>query len=364
MNSRISSVLLSIAAVFVSFACTKTVPLGPVYTGEDDWTPSFTIGYNNYQRISGSFSKVPRASLVNNFDSCVVQIKPAIEDTFSIVVTAENPTTYGGGGFWTGPVLQMGATYAVRIAIYYKDGVVRYSTDTTIVSPVVPGKVLKEILTPAGTYPIAFSFSRRGILLCDGSFSMWMIDTSNGNTSLVSSGPVLPSASQYSYYMTSVTISGDTVYFGSEQISVGQPFPLLRYDPFNGWLDSSLVFGTAEFTLQGIIASHERIRLTWFNSGVGDIFREFDIHSGTLLNSGYSFYTYPSSYNSCYVDTSVWTISTNGNSAIGRVDSSGELLDIKIIPVYAPVGLAWDGANFWVWDAERKALVKLQLEGQ
>jgi hypothetical protein len=32
-------------------------------------------------------------------------------------------------------------------------------------------------------------------------------------------------------------------------------------------------------------------------------------------------------------------------------------------PVFAPQGLAWDGANFWVVDQETHTIAKLQLEG-
>lgn len=348
-----SLVAVLVAAATILSGCTKNVPVGPVYTGEDNWTPTFDIYYNNYQRIFGTVETAPRLSLLRNISSCSVQVRLSTSETFETVLSL--PTK--PGLFQTQAVLKMGGTYKVRLVTTYRDGVVRISPDTTIVSPVVHGKILKSISLTQNDIPSHLWF-RNGKIVYDFDKSGWRtLGTSTGSASFVQAPAPLPNSSRF-MVSSPVALSGDTAYYEPYNYNAGLGFRLLRYSLVTGQVDSSLTLECGPGNLGGMLSNGKRIAIWWDVSyGSSPTVIEYDAVTGKVLDSCRVSLAPPLLWvsGSGYRDDTLWVNCTgsSGHNKIGRIDfSTGQVVDMYDNPEFSSSGLVWDGANFWVLSYE------------
>ncbi len=355
-----------IAAATVLSGCTKNVPVGPVYTGEDNWTPTFNIYYNNYQRIFGTVEAAPRLSLLRNISSCSVQAKLSTADTFETLLSLPGKP----GLFQTQAVLEMGGIYNVRLVTTYRDGVVRVSPDTTIVSPVIYGKILKSILLAPNEISSHFWF-RNGEIVFGLDNSGWRtLDTSTGSASFVQAPAPLPNSSRF-MMSSPVALSGDTAYYKPYNYNAGLGFRLLRYNLITGRADSSLTLKCGPGNFGSMVTDGRRIAI-WWNTwyGTSPTVIEYDAVTGNVLDSSQVSLAplLIGSNGSIYKHDTLWVscVGTHGYNKIGRIDfSTGQIVDIYDNPEFQSSGLAWDGANFWVLsynDIAASSYDKLLLE--
>lgn len=351
--------------------CTKEVPVGPVYTGENDWAPDFKIDFNNYQRISGTIEKVPRLSLLRNIDSCVVQARLNTVSSFTTVGSVAVPSPVSTGAFQTHAVFQMSQSYVIRLATFYRDGVVRYSRDTTIISPIVHGKVVKSISISSQIWDLYYLFwFNKGAIICYGSPSgWWMADTSNGAFQNIPTQSSFPSSSRF-IMNGPVALSGDTAYFQPTGYTWWTGFNLLRYDLSTGWVDSSLILRWPSGIPTRVAVNGRKIAVTWDASSEGlhtTFLVEYDAITREVIDScEISSETSPwQFYSLAYVGDDVWVSypGVGGSNRVGRIDfSAGQIVESYENPVFDSEGLAWDGSNFWILNYSTSSYDKLLLE--
>jgi hypothetical protein len=357
--------LLGVAAILLSQGCTKEIPLQAVYSGESDWSPGFSIYYNNYQRINGVIDSVPRMSLLRNIDRMEVQGKTSSADSFMTISIAYMPvSTRYQGSFSSGPILNMGQTYLIRLATFYRDGVVRYSDDTTIISPIVFGKIAKSLVLSQGPVPSTpFSFSDGYIVMLRPDSGWFSIDTITGNGESHYFSRPSPS---FGIYPT--VLNGDTAYFLRTIYNTTQQMNFLKYDLVTGGMDSSLVVNRSYLNFNGMAANTNKIALS-LNISSSDGFNsttlvEYSAVTGEEIDScSIEIPWYRVSL--AYAGEDLWIAypSIDGSNRIGRVDfSNGTIVESYENPLYESAGLAWDGTNFWVIDNTNLSFVKLLLE--
>ncbi len=357
LNFRYLTALFAFAGLFGLEACTKEIPIAPTYTGENYWAPSFTITFNNYQRISGTIERIPRLSLLRNIDSCVVQARSVSADSFVSIGNGAVPNPLWTGSFKTNAVLQMGQSYAVRLATFYRNGVVRYSIDTTITSPIVFGRIAKSIPVSSRIHniPDQFWFNDGAIVCFDYSSGWWIEDTLDGSAQNI---PAHFSSWDSTRFVLDgpVALSGDTVFFWSSEYTNSSGLKLLRSNFLTGWTDTSLVLEWSNGNFRGMAANGRKLGVCWgaAHSPEPDIILvEYDAGNGKVIdsseisNAGLLYYFSPITY----VGDELWVAfaGADGSNRIGRVDFSvGKIVDSHENPDLESAGLAWDGSSIWV----------------
>lgn len=364
---RFCLVFLLAAPLFLE-SCTQSVPIGPVYTGETSWTPAFTVDYNNYRRIGILFDKAIPLGVTRNIDSCVIQGRLSSSSEFTdlgLVSIYYSASPYGSR---TSDVLEMGQNYVLRIAAYYRSGVVRYSGDTSITASVVYGNVLKSVSGSPQMVPIDFWFNGGRMLYDFTQQGWWSVDTAGSSPAQQYE---YPTAINSSRFITSypVALSGDTALFQPNGYSSGTGINVMKYNIVTGRADSSLTLENVGGMISLLAFNGQRIAAGWFHNPVGSYTTivEYSATTGAVLDScEISDSTIsPFEYlNFAYVGNELWMSyqGARGYSMIGRLDfSTGQIVDSYENPVYGSNGLVWDGSNFWVANRTANVFEKLGL---
>jgi len=377
---------LFLFSILILVACTETVPIQSIYTGETNWVPGIELRYANYHRFEISWwerSGVP-LEVERNVSLFLYELRKDVDTSFSVIDsqdvkrTRTIPTSYTSGS-----LLGENVEYSARVSVLFRDGTIRSSNEVNFLSPAVKGKVLKRITIPDDPnlypspqmtqyQPYVISFYE-GYLYGVQLGYLTRLDTSSGEIVLLTKH--LRDLTDH-HEITDFSIFDNSVYLPTYQYTFNNTF-YMKLIEFNiatlqpeDSLMVALAYGsiTTNMRLRVILNSETTLFLIWdFADGTSQIFL-FDIESSEVTkifpieNNRYSYLSNQFTHDG----TNIW-ISRYWpfDNQISHFDPNIGITDENVnqVPVFEPYGLAWDGSHFWTFEPETRSFVKLELEG-
>lgn len=378
MKRALIIILLSLSII----GCTEQIPFEAAVTGDTDWVPSITLAENNYNRFALWISRPSRKELLRNIAFYSVELQELPSPSFvridslphSYLLPAYLAPSFQGY-YDSRTILKYNTEYKARLAVHYHDGMRRTSIEISFATPVERGKVLRRLNWPAGQPP--FGYLGFETVMGFGNSSLYLlhyerlfrIDTTRGQVELLSNFFAPPSDDRNKWFR-SIALCGDTLFTFYPIYSQQLRYTLVRYFLQSNRVDSTMTIqlpvGGPGYFLQALTGGQSRLYSLWGNFSGRSTVVELDPATGNVLKiypSIPDIIPYP--YVFLMINESLWSASNRryDNRIIKYDPSTGTLLEQHRNPLFYSVGLAWDGANFWVIDAETQTLSKLQLEG-
>jgi hypothetical protein len=386
MLSRMPFILsILIRALLLVDGCTEKLPVEPVYTDDTNWTPLIELAHNGYQRFEIYVSRPPRQELLRNllFHTVEVRSGPSTDfvtvDTFNsaMIVPAyvyggTYPAAYYPFPYVSKPILSNDTSYTVRLKTFYRTGASMVSNGVSFVSSAERGNVIRRLPMPQ-MQPYDYSSMdliafHGGELLVLRDQQLFGVDTSTAQATLIKDDFTPPTGAP-DWLFRNLSASGDTVFtFYSDPW--GQQFTLVSLDLNTLRVDSSLKVSMPGKQLAAVIGEGALLRTLWEASGLQQVIF-LDRRNGQVVQT---FPEVPIAVSVAYYGTgsalafdgaSLWFSSVNAfDNRLLRCDAATLAIEEQHRnPIFAPQGLVWDGANFWVIDQETRTIAKLQLEG-
>jgi hypothetical protein len=374
-----------IGALLLASGCTEKLPVDPSYTDDTNWTPLIELAQNGYERFEICISRPPRKELLRNLLFHTVEVRSGLSadfvtaDTFSaaMIVPAyvyggTYPAAYYPFPYVSKPILSYNSSYTVRLKTFYRTGVTRISEGISFISPTERGKAMERLPMPQ---KLPYDYSSMDLIAFHGAEllvlrdeQLFRVDTSTAQPTLIKND-FSPPIDAPDWLFRNLRAAGDTVFtFYSDPW--GQQFTLVSLDLNTLRVDSSLKISIPGKQLVGVIGEGLLLRTLWESSGLQQVVL-LDRCSGQVVQT---FPEVPVSISVAYYGTgsalafdgtSLWFSSVSAfDNRLVRCDATTIAVEEQHRnPVFAPQGLAWDGANFWVVDQETHTIAKLQLEG-
>jgi hypothetical protein len=385
-SSLRSQFALSLTFALAVLGCTEELPIDPVTTGADDWTPTFTVIGNGYQRVELRVSGPPRKELIPNIAQYVLSVVRSGDMTYQPVDTIYYvPPSYAAAGnhdgaFWqTPPRLAYGAIYSTMVSVYYRTGTVRHAYGPNITSESDRGKILRTTRLPTLTMGIYGNMDRhfavwKGSPIVNSEERLYAIDTTTGTvqylTSLLPAAAGMAEADRSRHGLAAMGVDGDTL-VAAVTITDERRIRITKVNLNTLTIDSSrsITWGSTIGPIQVSIAAGQMAILFDRSDRQFQVVR-YDVRSGVELQT-YQAGFFASPYRPMvFTGTSFWisgSITLNGATVntLSRFDpATFAISEVHRNPVYRPERVAWDGVSFWIADwYYDQTLSKISLEG-
>lgn len=379
--------LLVATCAFLFSACTERISVEPITTADDDWTPSIQIIWHGYERVRIHVDGPPRKELLRNIERYVLE-STAGDTSFFPVDTASTtifspsyitlPYATYGNNWETKPRLAYGVPHWIRLAVHYRTGVVRRSTEDYLFLDVGRGVIVRRVPQPPWTYPYYYPdfYPRltrwKGKLLFSRTEHVYAIDTATGASTRmldILPMPVDWNASRSDFDFESMGVDGDTL-CAAIQLWNERRVRLHRINLTSLVTDTSVSIPISiDWWLQGASVYNDRIALL---ESKGSLMRisVFDTRSGILLQR------YPSGLMSHTVvrrfhfDGSRFWVAAEYYLDDAGFNSVRELDPISLgftvthrNPIFRYGAFVWDPPYVWIEDSETSTIAKVLLEG-
>lgn len=362
--------------------CTERMPLDPIQTNDSDWAPGISIYRNDYQRIELNVTSPPRKELLRNILFYTAHFrKPG--STSDLAVDTLNGKLIDATYVYQGPrpydflyhskaILDYSSDYTVRFVVHYGTGVLRNQDDLRFTTPSARGSVVRRLPIPgrtAGAYEalyIRIAF-HGGDLIVRRDEQLFKIDTATGQATLLKQD-FRPSTDRGYQQFQPLFVIGDTIltYYLDNP---AQKLTLMSLDINTLKVDTSIMITAPGYFLACTIGPDSNLYAFCINQSgnrVVVVYRRTGQLVQTLPVVPPLFALDPSWGASLNFDGTWFCYSSLGefDNRIVRYDpSTFAVAEQQHNPVFAPFGLAWDGANFWTVDIETWTIVKLELGG-
>jgi hypothetical protein len=386
MLSRIRFIVsILIVVLLLINGCTEKLPVDPSYTDDTNWTPLIELAQNGYERFEIYISRPPRKELLRNLLFHTVEVRSGLSadfvtvDTFSaaMIVPAyvyggTYPAAYYPFPYVSKPILSYNSSYTVRLKTFYRTGVTRISEGISFISPTERGKAIERLPMPQ---KLPYDYSSVDVIAFHGEEllvlrdeQLFRVDTSSAQSTLVKND-FMPPNDIRDWLFTTLSVAGNTVLtFYSDPR--GQQFTLVSLDLNTLRVDSSLKISIPGKQLVGVIGEGLLLRTLWESPGLQQVVL-IDRRSGQVVQTfpevpvTISLAYYGTGSALAFDGTGLWFSSVSAfDNRLVRCDATTIAIEEQHRnPIFAPRGLAWDGANFWVVDRENRTIAKLQLEG-
>ena len=367
--------VLIIPMLFLSISCTKEYPLEPIYSDDTNWTPSIIVSQNGYQRIQLGIGTVPRQELLRNISSYIVTIKRSgdsvvvEQDTLSGTFSRLRPSNppYYWSYFLSNPILEYNTDYSVQLAVQYRQGNIRTSSQQEFLTPLERGRVLKTIPLPSGNaygpFDDVITFLNGSIMLLRGQGELFSIDTASGQSTSLTPFLFPPNAvrnisflaASKGYVLAPYNPDGDW----NRTI-------IMRFNPLTLVRDTSLVVDRPGWYVGGLAGDTGQVMILCGDADGRQRFISMDAETGdTLLTFPLVPWRVDAFFGMAFDGASIWVpkVETFNNTLISyNADDLGIIAEERN-PVFQTHGLAWDGQYFWVIDWEHHTICKIQLGG-
>jgi hypothetical protein len=367
--------------------CVDKLPVFPVQTEDSDWAPTISLSQNGYQRFDMNLTRPPRKELLRNLLYHEVQLSSGGSPNFVTIDTINAtdidpsyiywtvyPLEEHPFSFYSGPILDYGHNYTVRIRTVYSTGSTKLSNELSFITPTQVGRVTQRLPVPKRVdyetsdpyIPIAF---HKGDFIVRRSEQIFRVDTATGDATLITKDFWPPSSVEsWEAYEPIMTV-GDTLLTYCRIPSSSSEFLLMTLDLNSLQVDRSRTLSVPG-QFQGCTIGPGSLLYVLCTGEDGERFMVFDWRDGQLLETSP---TLPATLVLSRETGDALSFDENGfwysrvqyfDNRLWRLDSTTfAVLEEHRNPVFSPAGLAWDGANFWVIDQETRTIAKLQLEG-
>lgn len=213
--------------LLVLLGCTEQLPIEPVTTSADDWTPTYRTTWYGYQSMVLAIDGPPRKELIPNIARYIVSIReiPGGDmvpiDTLTYVAPSYvSPNNHSTDSWKTDARIPYGKIYYTSLAVEYRNGTVRQRVGSSLVPDMGRGTIVQR--HAIGTAPIGeyASFGDRlAVWRSQPIFTRadraYLIDTTTGTFSLLTSLLPPPAPGQIAYEdqrrLRSIGVDGDTL---------------------------------------------------------------------------------------------------------------------------------------------------------
>lgn len=377
------------AALLVIPACTERLPIEPVSTTDDDWSPSFRVVWHGYQRVEIQVEGPPRKELLPNIERYVLEAAQWGDTMFLPVDTASyftpayitpiNPMYWNR---WRSDArFEYGAGYDLRLVVHYRTGVTRHNGATGGVRmDAGRGTILTRLPingVPSGQYGDLGEklIPWKGNVLFNRGERLYAADTASATVSyLADLLPTVPleqyDAVRFLHRLRSLGVSGDTLVAALE-IMNERRLKLQKVNLVTFSVDSSVVISwPSDLWLEGASVGGDMVALLFRRNAGKNHIRVYRAGDGALLQ------TYPEGILADYAYERFSFDGTNywfsweyyqENSEFNTIrqlnPSTLSFTQVHRNPVYNYRTYACDGTYAWVEDVEGWSLVKVRLEG-
>jgi hypothetical protein len=382
MNSELRGLFFAFISIIALLAgCTERLPIDPIYSDDTDWTPSISIAHNDYQRFELVVERPPRKELLRNILWYEIQLRTGVSTDYQRVDSISglfNQPPYIYVGYYplshypfeylSEPILDNKTNYSVRMVSHYRTGISRISDAISFTTPTDRGSILKRIPFPKkvtsmsewGNNRIAF---HKGSLLMLRDTELWKVDTATGQSTLLIR-EFSPPPDNRNTQFRSIFVAGDSLFTYYEDYDF-EVFTIVSVDLKSLMVDSTVRVSSPGRTLYQMESDGSQLLTLWYNLSTANLqFAIVDLHSGKIIQmfaDGPSVVPYPYTY--CSANGAWWELVWRDfDNRIVRFDPATlTILEDHPHPVFSPLELTWDGANFWSIDDDSRAIVKLLL---
>lgn len=151
------------AAMLTIVGCTEQLPIEPVFTSDDDWTPTFEVTWYGYQRIALKIQGPPRKELVPNIAQYVLSVREVSDTVLIPIDTLEyvapsyvEPSNHNTEGWQTEARVPYGKAYYPFVSVHYRNGTVRRQGGMYLAPDMGRGTILGRFpigTAAGGSYP-------------------------------------------------------------------------------------------------------------------------------------------------------------------------------------------------------------------
>ncbi len=382
---RILLHVLVCGMLFLS-GCTVELPIEPVTTTDDDWTPDFQVRWHGYQRVQVSVDGPPRKELLPNIERYVLEVVKLgdsiyvpVDTTFYFAPSYVAPANVNSSNNWiTDPRLEYGTGYYPRIAVHYRTGTIRRNGGSYFRTDAGRGAVVSRLSLPliqvGQFYNLDSRLTSWGPKLIFNAYELlYSIDTTTGSIQFLTTLlPHLTWASyenaRYEFSLMAMGVDGDTLIAAMYRSSSDQ-LQLHKVNLTTLTADSSISIAMAATDwINQAAVSGSRLALLVNQADRRQRIAIYDTRTGSMIQS------YPAGILSeigtfLYDGTNCWFAQPrhddfpSSNTIIRFDPNTLAMSEVHRNPVFNYNELCWDPPYVWVEDTDSHAYVKVRLEG-